>query len=491
MYDDVASRTRLESRTAYLPTPDADLRPVLATAEQRFGTLALIFALVFSSSLARAEDEPATDEEQPPVEEEAPQTAEERIESLEDRIERLERQLQQATEYSIKPNTPILSGYVDFGFFVPSGDGSGMIQDFGNRYRPELAGKYTWVFLGDILATPVNSRGDAADLGPMPGIVRFDPIHSKGALGFILNEANLSLNAGIGSWGKISTSVNFVPRTGSNFALGDYFNLDLAQLEWIVSESTPISIFIGKVEPVIGTEYKVRKANTRFGITPSLMARYTTESQLGLKARAKLLDEWVILAAAFTNGSATSEQFFFYDETDSNNGKTFSGRAALRIPLDQLAPDLFGGALEIAIDGSAGPQDRARDSRDLMWFAGVDLEYSGVDLTVRGQFLRGGAPGRAAERVFSLDLKGAAFLEIDYMLTSFLGVLTRGELRDAFITLGTERAYLTKSWRGTAGLRVVFHPSVILKAEYLRNGQFGGLPDIKSDIFVSSLVLSF
>ena len=47
------------------------------------------------------------------------------------------------------------------------------------------------------------------------------------------------------------------------------------------------------------------------------------------------------------------------------------------------------------------------------------------------------------------------------MLTSSLGVLGRGEFRDAFVWLDTQRAYLTKSWRATLGLRWVITPRAV------------------------------
>ena len=57
-------------------------------------------------------------------------------------------------------------------------------------------------------------------------------MNSRGATGFLLNEANLTIDAGLGTRAKATLSVNFTPRSGSEFALGDWFDLDLAQLEW-------------------------------------------------------------------------------------------------------------------------------------------------------------------------------------------------------------------------------------------------------------------
>ena len=90
-----------------------------------------------------------------------------------------------------------LGGYVDFGFFVPQGDGSGIVRDNGNALFPQYAGQYGWVFLGDLLATGgEHAAGEVADLGDAAGAARFDSIHSRGAPGFIANEINLTLSSG-------------------------------------------------------------------------------------------------------------------------------------------------------------------------------------------------------------------------------------------------------------------------------------------------------
>jgi hypothetical protein len=67
----------------------------------------------------------------------------------------------------------------------------------------------------------------------------------------------------------------------------------------------------------------------------------------------------------------------------------------------------------------------------------------------------------------------------------------RGELRDAFVFLGDERAYLTKSYRVTAGARLTFNEHVALKAEYLFNGEYDGVPQVANDVLTSSLVLTY
>ncbi len=84
------------------------------------------------------------------------------------------------------------------------------------------------------------------------------------------------------------------------------------------------------------------------------------------------------------------------------------------------------------------------------------------------------------------------------MMLPYLGSLARGDLRDALVWLGNpnapgggDRIYITKSWRATGGVRVVPNEHVAVKVEYLHNGEYGGVPSIRNDVFVTSLVLSY
>ena len=465
-----------------------------------FSLAVMVLARLLATAQPSAGTPPGTQRGAPPAtideaelgapEPAAPDLEQATIEQLSQKVALLETQLQQtqALVVSRNPNVTI-GGYVDFGFFAAQGDGSGIMRDNGNLLFPQYVGRYGWVFLGDLLAPTVNSRGEAADLGEPAGIERFDSIDSNGAPGFILNEINLATKAGIGASLVGTLSVNFVPRTGRDFSLGDFLDVDLAQLEWMPTQSHRTSIFVGKIEPVLGIEYLDRKASQRFGITPSLMGRYTMGTALGLKVRSKFgPSDNLIVAAALTNGSNTTEQFHFYEEIDQAAGKTGSMRVAVR------PPPLSWLDLEVGGSGSYGSQDRARNSREPMWFAGVDLQARIVTLDVKAQWLKGGADGWG-EQAYGLDLNNGGYLELDWMVNSAIGLLARGEFRDALVWLGdplaqmgANRAYLTKSWRATGGLRVVFSERVVLKAEYLHNGEYGGIPQISNDVFTSSLV---
>jgi Putative beta-barrel porin-2, OmpL-like. bbp2 len=443
----------------------------------RVPCLALLVSLAVGP-LARAEDPSSDDAAEPQTDPIA------KINELESRLEQM-----QSVIVGRQPRVTV-GGYLDLGFFATEGNGSGILRDQGNMLFPQYGGRYGWVFLGDILSPAVNTRGEVADLGDATGAPpRFDGIHSGGAPGFIANEINLTLTSGFGPSMIATASVNFTPRTGSNFGLGDVLDADLAQLEWMPTRSQRTSIFVGKMDSVLGIEYRERKSNQRYGITPSLIARYTTGTAIGIKVRSKFgPDDLLVVAGAVTNGSFTQEQFHFYDEIDSNLGKTASGRLSVHppIPLD----------MELGVSGSYGAQDRSPNTLGKMWFWGVDYQLRTRYADLKAQYLRGAAPGDAANGAFGLDLHGGGYLELDAFVLPHVGLIGRAEYRDAFVWLGdpnaasgADRAYLTKSWRGTGGVRVTFTDRVLLKAEYLHNGEYGGLPTIRNDVVTTSLVL--
>jgi len=358
------------------------------------------------------------------------------------------------------------------------------------RQFPQYAG-YSWVFLGDILATAVNSRGEVADLGDAPDAVRFDSVNSDGAASFILNEINLRPRFQLSDRAILRASVNFIPRSGSDFAIGDFIEADVGELEYLLTANGKTSLFVGKSMPLFGIEYKDRKSDQRFGITPSLISRYTTGSQLGIKVRSKLFNDWLILAASVTNNSSTIEMFHFYSEIDKNNSKFLNGRAAVSIPVGRVFRNED--RLELGFSGEWGGQDRANDNAGKMWLAGGDLQYLGVNLQIKGQLMEGRSPGHPdpLDGVWGLHLNLSGYLEIDWQLLAQFGIYARYENRNAIVTLGDERIYITKEQRLTAGFRVVVNPHMVVKAEYLHNDEYGGINEFDNDVATSSMVLFF
>jgi hypothetical protein len=448
----------------------------------------VVSVLFVVTAPALAQPTPAASELEPAPAEtgEAASQAGPEVDQLTSRLADLESRLTMS-ELNRKSKFPIkLSGYGDLGFFATQGDGAGFRRDAGHVIFPTRS-QYGWVFYGDLMATSVNSRGDAADLGDAPGVDRLDTIGSGGRPTFLVNELNLSVHAGLGEAALFTTSVNFLPRTGRGreFSVGDSFDVDIVQIEWMPTSEGKTSVFVGKVDSVIGIEYKTRKPPQRFGITPSLLARYTTGTAVGVKARTKLLDDHVILAAAVTNGSFGTEQFHFFAEGDANTFKTLSGRAAYRATIGAL------GVLEVGGSAQGGTQDGAPDGAGAMWFVGLDAELDTGRINLKAQYLKGRAPGDPASMTYSLDLKNGGYLEADVIVTPLFGVIGRAELRDAEVAQGTERLYITKNWRATAGARLNISPSALVKVEVSHNGEYGGVPSIPDDLVTLSAVMAF
>ena len=184
--------------------------------------------------------------------------------------------------------------------------------------------------------------------------------------------------------------------------------------------------------------------------------------------------------------------FHFYDETDSNAGKTVSGRVA-------VAP---GRALELGLYGDYGAQDHALDSANPLWFVGADVQAHLGRLELKGEWLKARGTGETlaiydpANRPYGLDLKVGAYLEGDLMVTPKLGLLGRAEVRDALVWLGNpnpplmdgERLYITKNWRATVGARYVVNEHAPTPFFGLHNGEYGGILPLRDDGRMTSLL---
>jgi len=64
-------------------------------------------------------------------------------------------------------------------------------------------------------------------------------------------------------------------------------------------------------------------------------------------------------------------------------------------------------------------------------------------------------------------------------------------MRKAVVSLGSERVYVTDQARFTGGLRWLFNPHIIAKAEYYHNQELGDIEQISNDMFTSSLLLVY
>lgn len=495
--------------------------------------------------------------------------------NLQVRLEQLEQQntdlaskirdLEQRIQIITKPATSVrITGYIDAGFFAFfRGNGSGItnyIAQPGNDYagigdaatrnaqfrndsrvqrfpeffapcgwddstniaapcpRAPAAGlnQTRWRFLGDPLATAINSAGHPADTraqnNPLQSslAVPYDYIQSGGRPSFIINEVNVTPIAKLGENFQALASINLYPRTasvsigdkqdaGSVIPAGptkvsDYVWVDMAYLQYDTdlrsSGRHQLSIFAGQFDPNIGIEYRVRKSPDRFGVTPSLICRYSCGTPLGLKARGQFFDEFFTFALAVHNSASYQQIFRFSEETDKKFMKTISGRASIHCSDKNYCKKVN---VELGVSGEFGGEvdgfyDVGRAEFDpfvKQWTFDVDLkvEYRGFEL--RAEFLKSQADG-----YFGSDNKPAlprlavqgAYVEASYHVLNWLGVMARWDFRDAVhVDYTIPFAYNSLMWRLTAALRFDINNNVAFKAEFVHLQPFGRMAEGLAD----------
>jgi hypothetical protein len=440
-----------------------------------------------------------------------PPPDDDRIDDLEKRVDDLERENaalrertdqveeeQAFTEQRLQDTSRLaarLHGYFDGGFFATLGDGSGVRSDLGHRLFPEY--DYvpdSWVFVGDPLSTAINARGEPADTGPSRAVM-FDSVDARNKASMIVNALNVGVSASAPGGVGVNVLVDFVPRgrdvaQADGLFLGDFVDLKLAHLRWI----TPVRRFhfelqFGKINSVFGREYRMQESPDRVEVTPSLLCRYTCGRPIGLKAKAKLAGNRIILAGSATNGSTYQESFAFYNEVDDNSAKTLTGRAAVVLPV--------GSGLEIGASGMIGAQDLQDDDGVLHWQHGFDahLGWRGLELTA--ELLQGRATGKttpgsgiACDLAPCLRVMGA-YGSIGYRVRNWLMPYFRSDWRDAEHLSGADFVYISQLVRFTPGLRFDAGTNLAVKVQYTLTLEVDRVPQIPNDVFTSSVVAHF
>ncbi len=367
-------------------------------------------------------------------------------------------------------------GYLDVGWFDAAGDGVAYRRDPGNISHGTSA---AWVFHGDPWANPVNSLGESADMGlGITTLDRSDPIASAGRPTALVNVMYLGMVASPSKRLAVRSALGVTPRPGNLGALGDVVFLDHAYLEWRPLDRSDLRLSAGKVESVFGIEYRQRQSPARYGVTPSLVARYTTGTPTGIRARGsfrRIL--WV--AAALTNGGMTQERFgHLSDELDTNGVPTASGRVALAttgVP-----------RLEVGASGSVGPQDGQPYIDVVSSQIGADLMAELSVLELRAEALRSRHPG--VDDSEQLDATGW-YVELSGQLTPWLRPVVRVGRRDA-VLLAQPNLYLSDVLRLTAGARVDLSYSAMVKVEWLHLDELGS-EELQDDVVTSSAVIRF
>jgi hypothetical protein len=469
-------------------------------------TRALAIALVLAPALALADDEPAP--AAPPASEPAPQPIAEpttaapapvpdpdelaaRIESLED-AQRTEERANRGQDAKIGELQKLrwlpryINLFVDVGAFAVGGDGSGIRPDIGHVYFPEYDGKIPaqWVFMGDPLSTAVNSLGEPSDTSTSREIEN-DTINSEGRPSVIVNAIGLTISRSIGGGVSVSAFATLLPRPDENIV-----DIELATISYRPIPEKNLLLEAGKIDSVLGVEYRVQDATRRKGVTPSLICRYTCGRPLGV--RAQLTEGRLTTSATLTNGN-NFQQLFERDLMLKSNGlPTASGHVQWMLPVGQ--------GLEIGVSGALGPQDGQSDLSVLQWHYGFDarlLDFHDFDITA--EFVQGKQPGTTStmataamgapcDLVACLDYKGA-YLLVDRYVTPKVIPYMRIDWRSAVHIKATDFVYESHTLRATVGAQFEMTSQIIGKLEYTYNRELGGIPQFPDDVITTSLVV--
>lgn len=383
-----------------------------------------------------------------------------------------------------------VGGYIDVGFINATGNGTSF---------PALDTRLPADYGVDPFAPAVNSRGDVASTDAGDRFVNgFVPrsVNVGGRPSFLVNVVNLDLRyqpkqAPVLMFARLQ----YLPRYfGAGGGDGTQVFVDQAFGRVAPFSGRELFIAVGKFDSVVGIEYLDNPSPIRTGITPSLMARYTTGTSIGAKVfyRVQIAPLWSAISfnAAATNSGSFIEALQPPDA--SLTGKpVFAGRVGYELNLPRLEIKLGG-------SGATGPRNDqfrraslqrlwAADARLLAFGFALAAEYVHVDedagsankQTSLGEFpLASGfhARGYWAQAAYTPPLRLGALRA----MTGYGRYERRRANFDGFRPIEVERV--------TAGLRVDLWTSVIVKAEVLLNQEREGAPDVSNDVFTSSAV---
>jgi hypothetical protein len=265
---------------------------------------------------------------------------------------------------------------------------------------------------------------------------------------------------------------------------------------WVPFDSRELAVSAGKFDSVFGIEYLDNEANIRTGITPSLIARYTTGQSLGAKVfyRVQIPAAWSAVSlnlAATTSGSFVES--LQMPDVSLTGVPVGAGRLGYELNLPQVQVKLGGSALY-------GPRNDQRDPDVHQRIVGGDLRVACAGLYLNAEYVRVDEQ-EGGQKITSL---GVFPIASEFHARGFYGQLAYGHdvelgaLRKITVYGRYEQRH---AWfagitpitvdRITGGIRFDLWEAVILKGEYLINRELAGAPTVANNVQTASLVYSW
>lgn len=385
------------------------------------------------------------------------------------------------------------TGYFDVGFAGASGNGSSFSPD--DTRVPLDYGV-------DAFAPAVNSRGEVASTDS----------------GGRFTNGFLPRSVGLGSrpsflLNTLSADVRFQPRGLPLFFFarvqlmprfsgsGDATRLELQQAfgRWSPFAAHELAVFLGRFDSVFGIEYLENEANLRVGITPSLLARYTTGQALGAKLfyRRQLpaLQSALSLNLAVTN-SGTRIETLVPQAVSLTGVPVASGRLGYELNLQHLQ-------VKLGVSGLYGPRADQRDPAVRQYGVAGDVRLSAFGVSLAGEVLhlvdeRGRAAGKVTGQPSTAELASGfevlgAWARLAYTLPFTSDVVSGVTVYGRY---GRRRARFegyspVETDRVTVGAKVDLYDVLSLKVELLLNREWAGAPSVDNDVLTSSAVFTW
>jgi len=380
-------------------------------------------------------------------------------------------------------------GYVDLGWARAQGNGTSFAP--GDTRIPADYGV-------DTFAPAVNSRGDVASTDSGGVFTNGFLPHSVGIGGhpsFLINTVDLDVQyVAPGAPLMLFTRAQLLPRFSS---AGESTQLLVEQAfaRVIPFSSQEFAVTVGKSDSVFGIEYLENEANLRTGITPSLIARYTTGQGLGAKAffRRQVAPLWsaVSINVSATNGGTLVDTLS--PQSASQTGTpTFSGRFGYELNLPSVEVKLGFSAMDGPRNDQSQPgvRQKALGADARVVFSVVEIRAEGIHLKQdegAGDKINGLGThsvvsgfevwGGYAQLALGVDLPGgrrvAVYGRYDRRHAQFEG----------FVPITVDRI--------TGGARLDLLENLAVKGEYLKNREIEGAPQVDNDVLTSSLIYTW
>jgi hypothetical protein len=380
-----------------------------------------------------------------------------------------------------------ITGYVDMGYAKAQGDGTSFRP--GDMSVPADYGV-------DTFATAVNSRGEVASTDSGDRIVNgFLPrsVGIGGNASFLLNTADVDLRyVAPDAPVMIFTRVQMLPRFEPT---GETTRLIVEQAFGRITplKNAELTISAGRFDSVFGIEYLDNQANFRTGVTPSLLARYTTGQSIGVKVfyRYQLGGASAVSINAAGTNSGNFVEALQGPDRSLTGAPVGSGRLGYELNLAKFSLKLGGSGLV----GPRNDQDD-RDALQKMW--GVDARIYMAHVSLSGEYVHvnedeGSGDGKQTglgtyffnssfyargfwtQLAYELPKVPAPFRVIPYLRYERRHAAFQGNIP---ITVD----------RFTFGLHVDLWEHVQIKGEILVNRELAGAPEVANNVYTSSVV---